>query len=138
MAAGGLAVLGATGEEYAAFVNAIVCDTGDGRELAAYLAPVVGDPIAMGKMREAGRETARRCTWPSVVRTLEHKLDFVESYSTSGLGLSLAVPWGVGVAAVTAELVHLQAAEFDAALEIFDRIGQRSSDRIADEGQLRI
>ena len=80
MAAGGLAVCGATGEEYAEpFVNAIVCDTGDGRELAAYLAPVVGDPIAMGKMREAGRETARRCTWPSVVRTLEHKLDFVES-----------------------------------------------------------
>jgi glycosyltransferase involved in cell wall biosynthesis len=80
MAAGGLAVLGATGEEYAEpFVNAIVCDTGDGRELAAYLAPVVGDPIEMGKIREAGRETARRCTWPSVVRTLEHKLAFLES-----------------------------------------------------------
>ena len=80
MAAGGLAVLGATGEEYAEpFVNAIVCDTGDGRELAAYLSPVVGDPIEMGKIREAGRETARRSTWPTVVRTLEHKLDFVES-----------------------------------------------------------
>ena len=47
MAAGGIAVCGATGEEYAEpFVNAIVCDTPDGRELATYLRALFADPEA--------------------------------------------------------------------------------------------
>ena len=45
MAAGGIAVCGATGEEYAEpFVNAIVCDTSDGRELATYLRALLANP----------------------------------------------------------------------------------------------
>ncbi len=58
MAAGGIAVCGATGEEYAEpFVNAIVCDTADGRELAAYLRALFERP---GAGRRAARATAPR------------------------------------------------------------------------------
>ena len=77
MAAGGLAVCGATGEEYAEpFVNAIVCDLDDGDELAAYLAGVVGDKAITKTMRANGRATAERYTWEHAIDTLERKLAF--------------------------------------------------------------
>jgi glycosyltransferase involved in cell wall biosynthesis len=77
MAAGGLAVCGATGEEYAEpFVNAIVCDLDDGRELAAYLAGVVGDKKRTKAIRANGRATAERYTWEHAIDTLERKLEF--------------------------------------------------------------
>jgi glycosyltransferase involved in cell wall biosynthesis len=80
MAAGGLAVCGSTGEEYAEpYVNAIVVDTEDGRELATALTTVVKDGTLGAKMRAAGRETARRFTWPTIIATLERKLDFIEA-----------------------------------------------------------
>jgi len=78
MAAGGLAVCGASGEEYAEpFVNAIVCDTDDGRELVAYLEGVVFDRRLVDRVRAAGRATAPRYTWPAAIATLERKLEFV-------------------------------------------------------------
>jgi glycosyltransferase involved in cell wall biosynthesis len=77
MAAGGLAVCGATGEEYAEpFVNSIVCDLDDGRELASYLAGVVGDKTRTEVMRANGRATAARFTWEHAIDTLERKLAF--------------------------------------------------------------
>ncbi len=77
MAAGGLAVCGATGEEYAEpFVNAIVCDLDDGRELASYLAGVVDDRVRAEAMRANGRATAARYTWEHAIDTLERKLAF--------------------------------------------------------------
>ncbi|MDQ2907932.1 MAG: glycosyltransferase family 4 protein [Candidatus Eremiobacteraeota bacterium] len=77
MAAGGIAVCGATGEEYAEpFVNAIVCDTDDGRELAQYLRDAYGDEQRSQRMREAGRATAARYTWPTVLETLAHKVAY--------------------------------------------------------------
>ena len=80
MAAGGLAVCGATGEEYAEpFVNAIVVDTEDGRELASYLRDLVDDPDAAVAMRHAGHETAARYTWPTVIHALERKITFAAS-----------------------------------------------------------
>ncbi len=55
MAAGGVAVCGATGEEYAEpFVNAIVCDTSDGRELATYLKALFANPAVGDEMRGRG------------------------------------------------------------------------------------
>jgi glycosyltransferase involved in cell wall biosynthesis len=84
MASGGLAVCGATGEEYAEpFVNAIVVDTDDGRELAAYLRGVVDEPATGAAMRAAGRETAERYTWPTVIETLTRKLAFVDELQGS-------------------------------------------------------
>jgi glycosyltransferase involved in cell wall biosynthesis len=77
MASGGLAVCGATGEEYAEpFVNAIVCDLDDGRELATYLAGVLGDKKRTATMRANGRATAERYTWEYAIETLERKLAF--------------------------------------------------------------
>jgi glycosyltransferase involved in cell wall biosynthesis len=79
MAAGGIAVCGATGEEYAEpFVNAIVCDTGDGRELATYLRALFGDPTIAERMRIEGAETAARYTWPHALAALERKIAYVD------------------------------------------------------------
>jgi glycosyltransferase involved in cell wall biosynthesis len=75
MAAGGVAVTGSTGEDYVQpFDNAIVCDTGEPRELAAYLEEVVTRRGLSRALREAGHATARRYTWPRVLKLLARKL----------------------------------------------------------------
>jgi glycosyltransferase involved in cell wall biosynthesis len=75
MAAGGVAVTGSTGEDYVTpFENAIACDTGDARELAAYLEKVVEDCEFDRALRAAGEATARRYTWPRVLEILAEKL----------------------------------------------------------------
>jgi len=80
MAAGGIAVCGATGEEYAEpFVNAIVCDTGDGRELATYLRALFDDPQLANRMRANGAETAKRYTWAAALEVLGRKIGYVEA-----------------------------------------------------------
>jgi len=80
MASRGLAVTGATGEEYAEpFGNAIVVDTDDGRELATYLAVLARDPQLAKRLRKAGRRTARRYTWPRVVEALKHKIAAIDA-----------------------------------------------------------
>jgi glycosyltransferase involved in cell wall biosynthesis len=78
MAVGGIPVCGATGEEYAEpFVNAIVCDTSDGRELAEYLQASYGDERRADRMRQAGYATANRYVWQIVLETLAHKIAYV-------------------------------------------------------------
>jgi glycosyltransferase involved in cell wall biosynthesis len=80
MAAGGIAVCGATGEEYAEpFVNAIVCDTSDGRELAAYLRALLANPAIADKMRRAGAETVGRYTWAHAIAALERKIGYIDA-----------------------------------------------------------
>ncbi len=80
MAVGGIPVCGATGEEYAEpFVNAIVCDTNDGRELANYLAASFGDERRADRMRQAGYATANRYVWQNVLETLAQKVAYVAS-----------------------------------------------------------
>jgi len=82
MAVGGIPVCGATGEEYAEpFVNAIVCDTNDGRELAAYLLASYGDERRADRMRQAGYATAHRYVWQNVIETLGHKVAYIASKS---------------------------------------------------------
>lgn len=77
MAAGGLAVTGSTGEDYAQqFENAIICDTGDGRELAAYLDALLGDAVLARTIRAAGEATAEHFTWPIVLDILARKIEF--------------------------------------------------------------
>ena len=78
MASGGVAVCGSTGEDYAEpFVNALVCDGEDGRELAEYLRSLLADPVRAERIRQAGYATAHRYVWPSVLDTLAFKLGFV-------------------------------------------------------------
>jgi glycosyltransferase involved in cell wall biosynthesis len=80
MAAGGIAVCGATGEEYAEpFVNAVVCDTADGRELATYLSALFANPATAVEMRRAGAETAARYTWLHALAALERKVAYVDA-----------------------------------------------------------
>jgi glycosyltransferase involved in cell wall biosynthesis len=80
MAAGGIAVCGATGEEYAEpFVNAIVCDTSDGRELATYLRALFANPAIGDDMRRAGAETVGRYTWAHAIAALERKVGYVDA-----------------------------------------------------------
>jgi glycosyltransferase involved in cell wall biosynthesis len=74
MASGGLAVTGATGEDYAEpFSNAIVCDTGDGRELAVYLEALLADDRLARSIRSAGEATAERYKWSVVLDVLTRK-----------------------------------------------------------------
>jgi len=75
MAAGGLAVTGSTGEDYVRpFENAIACDTGDPRELAAYLDQLAADPSLVTRLRAAGIATAHEYTWPRVLQLMAFKL----------------------------------------------------------------
>ncbi|MBV8749661.1 MAG: glycosyltransferase family 4 protein [Candidatus Eremiobacteraeota bacterium] len=80
MAAGGVTVCGATGEEYAdPFVNALVCDTADGRELATYLRALFADPALADELRRNGAETAARYTWHNVLEGLDRKIAYVDA-----------------------------------------------------------
>lgn len=80
MAAGGIAVCGATGEEYAEpFVNAIVCDTADGRELATYLRALLNDSELAAGLRRAGTETAHRYTWAAAITALDRKIGYADA-----------------------------------------------------------
>jgi glycosyltransferase involved in cell wall biosynthesis len=75
MAAGGVAITGSTGEEYAQpFENAIVCDTGDPHELTSYLEVLESDEALQHRIRATGEATAERYTWPIVLDVLARKL----------------------------------------------------------------
>ncbi len=77
MASGGLAVTGATGEDYAEpFSNAVVCDTGDGHELAVYLNRVLADDRLARSIRTAGESTAERYRWSAVLGVLASKASY--------------------------------------------------------------
>ena len=79
MAAGGVAVCGSTGEDYAIpFANAIVCDTVDGRELAEYLRAIVFDDRRTDALKKAGYETADRYLWSNVLDVFERKLSYLK------------------------------------------------------------
>lgn len=75
MAAGGVAVTGSTGEDYVMpFENALACDTGDPRELAALLEQLAADPALSQAIRAGGKATAKRFTWPHILAMLARKL----------------------------------------------------------------
>jgi glycosyltransferase involved in cell wall biosynthesis len=76
MAVGGVAVTGSTGEDYTEpYTNAIVCDTGNPRELAANLELLIEDHDLALAVTAAGEATARRYVWPHILQILEHKLE---------------------------------------------------------------
>lgn len=80
IAAGGIVVCGPTDEEYAEpFVNAIVCDTADGRELAIYLRALFANPRIADEMRRVGAETAERYSWSHAIATLDLKIAYVDA-----------------------------------------------------------
>lgn len=69
MAAGGVAVTGCTGEDYAVpGHNALVLQTGDPDEFVRLYTPLRQSEPGMSAMRRAGKATAKRYSWPSVIR----------------------------------------------------------------------
>ena len=80
MACGGIPVCGSTGEDYARpFENAVVCDTADPAELAAYLEQLFDDSSLARRIRKRAAKTARRYVWPKVLDLLDLKLGFLET-----------------------------------------------------------
>jgi glycosyltransferase involved in cell wall biosynthesis len=68
MAAGGVAFLGATGEDYAvSFFNSVVLDTDDPLEINVAFDVLRSHPEITPSLRVGARETARSFTWQNVV-----------------------------------------------------------------------
>jgi glycosyltransferase involved in cell wall biosynthesis len=77
MAAGGLAVTGSTGEDYAeAYRNALVLETNDPVELVTELALLKERPKLAASMRRRGRTTARAYVWEKVIDELLLRIEF--------------------------------------------------------------
>ena len=78
MAAGGVAVVGATGEEYARpYGNAIVVETAEGTELASALSGLVERPDLSLRLREAARRDARDFAWPEIIDGFLERLRYI-------------------------------------------------------------
>jgi glycosyltransferase involved in cell wall biosynthesis len=78
MAAGGVAVVGPTGEEYARpYVNAVVIETDDGAEVAGALRGLVERPDLARRLRRAAQRDAAEFTWARVVEGLLERLRYV-------------------------------------------------------------
>jgi glycosyltransferase involved in cell wall biosynthesis len=87
MAAGGLAVTGATGEDYAeGYRNAIVVETEDPTELATSLRIIRDRPDLVVAMRKEGRATARAYTWDRVITQLLLRIELAAAQQ--GVGIS--------------------------------------------------
>jgi len=77
MAAGGLAVTGATGEDYAdAYRNALVVETDEAIELVTGLNLIQQRPRLAAAIRRRGRVTARAYTWEKVIEQLLLRIEF--------------------------------------------------------------
>lgn len=77
MAAGGLAVTGSTGEDYAdAYRNALVLETDDAIELVTGLNLIKERPRLAAALRRRGRVTARAYTWEKVLAQLLLRIEY--------------------------------------------------------------
>jgi glycosyltransferase involved in cell wall biosynthesis len=79
MAAGGVAFVGSTGEDYAVpFLNSVVLDTDDPSEIGIALEFLRSHPAVITRLRSDAQETARSFSWENViVDTLLSKLEYV-------------------------------------------------------------
>ena len=76
MAAGGLAITGSTGEDYAeAFRNALVLETDDPVEVVSLLRLIKERPDLAASIRERGRGTALDYAWEKVIDQLLLRID---------------------------------------------------------------
>ncbi len=89
MAAGGLAVTGSTGEDYAeAYRNAVVLETDDPIEITTELSALRERPRLVASMRRRGRATARDYAWDNVIEQLLLRIDFAAARQ----GVAIAQP----------------------------------------------
>lgn len=83
MATEGIALTGATGEDYAeSFENSIVIETGNPKEITVYLLDLLNDPKMKDKIHKNAYKTAQMYTWENVADKLFKKIEFV---MTSGI-----------------------------------------------------
>jgi len=86
MAAGGVAVVGATGEEYARpYGNAIVVETAEGTELASALAGLVERPELSRRLRHAARRDAADFAWPKIIDGFLERMRYVAARQHAGV-----------------------------------------------------
>jgi glycosyltransferase involved in cell wall biosynthesis len=93
MAAGGLAVTGSTGEDYAEpYRNAIVLETDDPIEIITELMLLKDRPGLVARMRKRGRVTAKEYAWDKVIDLLGLRIGFAAARQavTMPLGMSAA------------------------------------------------
>jgi glycosyltransferase involved in cell wall biosynthesis len=77
MAAGGIAVTGSTGEDYAeAYRNAVVLETEDPIEIVTELSVLKERPRLAAHLRKRGRVTARDFLWEKVIDQLLLRIDY--------------------------------------------------------------
>ena len=77
MAAGGIAVTGSTGEDYAeAYRNAVVLETDDPLEIVTELSALRDRPRLASHLRKRGRVTARDYLWDRVIDQLLLRIEF--------------------------------------------------------------
>jgi len=77
MAAGGIAVTGSTGEDYAeGYRNAVVLETDDPIEIVTELSALKERPRLVAGLRKRGRATARDYVWEKVIDQLLLRIDF--------------------------------------------------------------
>ncbi|MGA7989362.1 MAG: glycosyltransferase family 4 protein [Candidatus Dormiibacterota bacterium] len=93
MAAGGIAMVGATGEEYARpYGNAIVVETDDPAEIASALHGLVEQPALGKRLRVAARRDAADFAWPLVIAGLLERLRFMCQHQRVVLPVDGATP----------------------------------------------
>jgi glycosyltransferase involved in cell wall biosynthesis len=93
MAAGGVAMVGATGEEYArSYGNAIVVETDDPSEVTSALRGLVARPALARRLRLAARRDAADFAWPIVVEGLLERLRFMCRHQRVAVPPDGAVP----------------------------------------------
>jgi glycosyltransferase involved in cell wall biosynthesis len=81
MAAGAVALVGATGEEYARpYANAVVVESDDGAEIASALRGLVERPELAQRLRLAARADAREFTWPLILDGFLERLRYVAEH----------------------------------------------------------
>ena len=77
MAAGGIAVTGSTGEDYAeAYRNAVVLETDDPLEIVTELTVLKEKPSLAALLRTRGRDTARDYVWENVIEQLFSRIEY--------------------------------------------------------------
>jgi glycosyltransferase involved in cell wall biosynthesis len=93
MAAGGLAITGSTGEDYAtAYRNALVLETDDPIELVTELVLMKDRPALVASMRKRGRATARDYTWEKVIDQLLLRIEFAAARQSTRVAAAGSKP----------------------------------------------
>ncbi|HET6315058.1 MAG TPA: glycosyltransferase [Chloroflexota bacterium] len=103
MGAGGVVVVGSTGEDYAvSFHNCLVTETDDAEEIVGYLMHLRESPKLVSEIRREARRTAALFTWDEVIENLLGKLE----YLAMTRGVAFAAPPFVSTPAPSVAELH--------------------------------